>query len=259
MRTARVLISLLTIVVIGSSTYAQDAQPGNRPPDRGRQRGEGPGPRAMQPMPIERARAAWEAQARVVAETLKLESHAAGGLTQAYVDARARHRQADEDLRAQIAAKREEGESGREAIGELRQKLLELNRTAPEELRKTLGALLSEEQTNKAMASLGLFSRQWDLMADAILGFHLDGEKTSRAMAATLEFIEATGRGRTPRQDGREPPARPTDARAKLDEALKSILTGEQFEKFREATSPRRAEGGPSRNEPPGKRDDGKK
>lgn len=248
MKSARVLVSCL-VLGCGFAAVAQDSQPDAQPAKQpaaqpGGQPG-GPGPRGpregggrMAPalLTAEQSAAAWKFQSEGVAASLGLDSEKTATLAKTYHDARASNLETTEKLRKEIAEKREQGEEGRAAIGELQQKLLEAARTSRESFEKALAGVLTPEQVTKAMSSLGTFNRQWDVMSDAVLGFKLDAAKQAEATKAMQTYVESMNAGRRGAGPGEGAGPNMAEARAALTDAMKKVLSDEQFGKFQAAT-----------------------
>ncbi|GJQ29905.1 MAG: hypothetical protein HBSAPP03_17890 [Phycisphaerae bacterium] len=248
MKSVHVLALSLIVGGISLSALAQNerpGQPGNRPagqPDRQPREGGPPpregGPRMGMPaLPAEKAKAAWSAQAKGVAAGLTLDAEKAGSLVKAYVEARQANTEATDKIRKEIAERREKDEEARAGIADLQKQLLEVARSSRENFEKAIAGFLAAEQVTKAMASLGTFNRQWDIMTDTVLGFSLDATKGGEAAKAMQTYVEAMGAGRP--RDGGTPgegaPANIGNARRDLMDTMKGILTEAQFKTFEES------------------------
>ncbi len=240
MRIVMYSVVFLVAGCLGSSAIAQekpagqpDAKPGQ--PGGGGAGGGGGAPRGrggggmLPPLAPEKAKAAWEAQAKHVASGLGLDAPKTAALSKAYAEARTSHTEAGEKLRTEAMKTVQDG--ARPDVAAMQKKLDELNASEREKLQKAIAATVTAEQATKAMATLGTFSRQWDVMTDAMIGFKLETAKEAGAYKAMDDFVIASEKLRT--SDDRE--ARRTgmtEARKKLGEAMKAVLSEEQFKKF---------------------------
>lgn len=273
MHALRVVVACVAVGSIGIS--AALAQPtgggggaaGGQPAGRGggeggRGGGAGQGqPRGLAP---EKAKAAWEMQAVGVAKHLGLSEAETTALVKAYTDARASHDAAGEKLRKELQEKRQQGGGGGDEGGgggggrrgggmgaEALKAAEDLNTAEREKLQKALSASLNADQTAKAMASLGVFNRQWDMMVDTVAGFNLEGAKKQDALNAMEAFVVEQGKMRARLREaagggdgaggggggggGGEIRTAMEDTRKKLTDSMKKILSEEQFTKFEES------------------------
>jgi hypothetical protein len=140
--------------------------------------------------------------------------------------------------KARQAGGDEGGPGGRGGLGAEGLKAMEeMNAREREKLQKALSATLSTDQTTKAIASLGTFNRQWDVMADAIAGFGLDSAKQQEALNAVEDFVIAQGKIRPGAGGDREAMrSAMQESRQKLNDAMKKLLSEEQLAKFEQTT-----------------------
>ena len=234
MRLVEILGCAMALTIAGAPAWAQDDAPGRRRR-----------PARMQQLAPEKAKAAWEWQARSVAEAFKLTDGDAGRVTEIYVVARQQlvvasrenRREAGERRAREDRAREDRPEAG-EGDGRRRgQRPLgfgmnpELLTKARADLETGLAWVLDAEQLKPAMASLGSFNRQWDIMVDAILGFELGTEKTLAALEPVRVYVALfyTLREAGDRQAMREDLA---DARETLLSRLEAFLDDEHLEQF---------------------------
>jgi hypothetical protein len=188
----------------------------------------------------EKAKAAWELQAKTVAAAVGANADQTKGVVKAYSDARTSLSAATEKLRAE-AMKANEG-GGQPDRAAMREKIAEVTTAERAKLEKALAGSLSAEQTKKAMVSLGGFNVGWDSMTDTLAGFNLEPKKLDDAMKATNEYFIAIAKAR----DSADQEALRTtmqESRQKLNDTMKKLLTEEQFGKF-EASTGGRGRGG---------------
>jgi len=113
-------------------------------------------------------------------------------------------------------------------------------------LRAELAAFLDEKQVEKAMSTLGVFNRQWDVMALTADGFDLADDSAHQAQAHIAGYVaavtkvrdEAMGRG-----DFQAVRQAMSEEKSALDEHLAKILSDEQMTEWSEKTTPRRRGG----------------
>lgn len=158
-------------------------QPGQRAPGEGRGPGMGFGGRQLSP---EKAKAAWELQAKGVAGRLGLNEAQTKSLVSAYLAAREAVGTASEKIRQEAMQAGQEG--GMEAMRESMKKIEALSATERENLKKALAGSLSSEQVEKAMTSLGTFNRQWDRVVDVFGTFKLDASQQQTGLNAIEEY-----------------------------------------------------------------------
>jgi hypothetical protein len=244
MRTLRVFVSCLAIGATALTATAQQNEPGGG--------GGGGGGRARQPrgggfgmeqLPPEKARAAWEAEAHLVAKNLGLTKEQTSGLVKAYTDARESQAKAMRDMMERARKERDEGDEGEGGRGRMRGNMEEMRQARQEAIEKFHKALtsevkLTEEQSAKAMDPLGTFSPQWDRAVDTILGFKLDQNKQAAALEATETYLIQMNKAREARGDREEMQKTMQQAREKLSESLKKNLSEEQYQKVESAFGP---------------------
>lgn len=247
MRTMKLLASCLVMGAMAFSAAAQDEKPADpkpaQPPAGERPPGEAPRPRMAAPaLSPEKAKAAWEAQAKGVAGGLSLDETKTAAVVKAYTDARTSFSQANEKL---MKERRDAGEgAGPQAAADYRKKAEEMLKSEREKFEKALtAASLTTEQTAKAMESLGTFNRQWDLFTDTILGFNLDAKKGAEAAKALEEYVIARGK-QVASEDREAARASMQEARRKMLETMKGILTEEQNKTFTAVANGGRPGGG---------------
>jgi len=184
-------------------------------------------------LPPEKQAAAEELQAMSVAKRLDLSKEATEQLVAAYKAARDSERKAAEAIWSS-----EEGD--RASRFEKYRQLLDSERG---KLESALQGFLTKEQVEKAMASLGTFSWQWDRYVDTLAGFGLDEEKLDKALEQVNTYITDSSKATREASAERDWAAQRTilqQHKAKLDTALASILSEEQLAQWTEATASRR-------------------
>lgn len=250
MRTLKIMVSCLMIGALAAPVLAQnDAPP---PPRQGRPGGPGgpgggPGGGMRQALSPEKAKAAWELEAKSVAAALGVSGDKAAALSKAYVEARTSQGAAAEKLRDEM---REQGREGGAPDGSMREKVEKLNADERAKLEKALGGTLSAEQTKTAMETLGTFNRGWDHMASVIAGFNLDAKKQGDALNAVYQFVSTQGKNRAAGPGGDRQAMRTAmqEAREKMNTSLKGILSEDQYKQFEETTGPGQRGGAPGQD-----------
>lgn len=175
----------------------------------------------------EKQAAAQELEATYVAKNLKLSDEATGKIVAAYQKAR-------KNLQEGIQALSEG--SGFEAYRELSEK-------EREKFKTELKGFLDDKQVKKALVSLGTFSWSWDRMVDNLAGYKLDEKKLYEALGKVNDYIIETDKAfREARESSDWQSMRPKfqELKEKLDSALESLLSKEQLEQWKEATTRRR-------------------
>lgn len=246
MRSLPILVSCLTIGLASFAACAQDGPPGGPPRREGGRQGMG------QPLSPEKAKAAWEVQAKGVAADLALSPEQTKALTDAYAAARTSQGEAADKMRKDMMEKAQE-EGAQTAFAEIQKKTEELVKSEQAKFSKALSATLNPAQVSKAMESLGEFgaARQWDVLTDVITGFGLDSAKTAAANKTLREYVIAVGKAR----GGEDREAARTamgEARKTMTDSMKGMLTEDQFAKFQASMGGGRGgQGGPGGRRPP--------
>lgn len=250
MGSLKTLACLIAAVGVSVAAPAAMAQPDGKQPPPGERPG-GPGGQGRQSLSPEALQAAWALQATGVAKHLGAADDKVSAVTKAYTAARESHFAAAEKLQKDMRDKAAGGGGGEKGgekggdkgegrgprggiAGDFMKAMDELNAAEREKLKKELASSLSAEQVEKALASLGTFSRQWDAMANAVIGFKLEGAKLQDASNAMEEYVIALAKVR-PAAGGGDPGAMREalqGARAKISESMKKLLTEEQFKTF---------------------------
>ncbi|CAG0977711.1 hypothetical protein PHYC_01594 [Phycisphaerales bacterium] len=251
MRTMKLFASCLVMGALALSAVAQPEKPASdrpsQPPAGDRPPGDAPRPRMGMPaLSPEKAKAAWEAQAKGVAAGLGLDETKTNAVVKAYTDSRVSHNQATEKLRKERRDAGGGGGGGPDAMADMRKKAEEMLKGEREKLEKALAASLSAEQVTKAMEPLGTFNPQWDVLTDTVSGFGLDSTKAADASKALQEYVVAMGKGRNS-EDRDAARAAMQEARKSMLETMKGLLTEEQNKKFTAAVN-----GGRGRGDGPG-------
>lgn len=172
----------------------------------------------------------WAIEAGTVAKSLELSAEQTTKLKDAYKAARESQRKAIES-----AATQQQG--GRRDF----RKMMEVNQAEKAKLETAMNAFLKPEQTAKALATLGTFSRRWDPMVAELDGMKLEAKASDAAMKLVADYVaeseKARQAGMTTRDEGmRDQLAKLKD---KLDADLAKILSAEQLAKWKEATAAR--------------------
>ena len=257
MQLCRLIVSSLAVGVIGLSALAQDPPPPGpgAPPARG---GQGPGPgnpgRGRARLSPEKAKAAWEIEAKGVAKGLSLNDDLTSKTVAAYTEARESQSAAMEKLMRDIAEKGRsarggEGDSGGaggegsrgDQRAEQQKAFADLNKSEKDKLQTALAKFLNPEQTTKAVTTLGTFNSRWDAMVDAVVGFKLDEAKHTEALTAIQTFVEQAAKAGEMGPRGGSPDP---EARRQLTDTMKKLLNDEQFGQFQRIAGGR-APGGP--------------
>jgi hypothetical protein len=253
----KVVLSSLMVGAFGAVCVAQDApakdskdkQPParERPARDGQPRGERPGGgQGRGQLSPEKAKAAWDLEAKGVAKRAGLTDAQTSTLVKAYEEARASQNEAFDKARKEMQDKAkengDEGGGGRQRMGpEVMQKLNEVNAAERTKFEKALGDSIPSDKKSAVLASLGTFNRQWDNMTDAIMGFNLEPAKQQEAQNAIEDYILVVGKARSAAGDQeamREAMQKGQEARQKLSETMKKLLSEEQFGKFEAAMGP---------------------
>lgn len=231
---AAAVVPSLPLLAQDAPSQPQEERPGARP---GGPRGPGGPGMGMggfggPQLSAEASKAAWEAEAKGVASSLGLDAEKTAAVVSAYTAARESHNRALEAMRKKMM---DEGdEPDRERFAEMREAMDKMNRTERGKLERALTDAIDTEPAKKAMESLGTFSRLWDGMVDAVLGFKLEEAKQAEALKAIQNYVAATGKARAAGPDADRDAMRLAlmEARDTLTSALKPILSEEQMAKI---------------------------
>jgi hypothetical protein len=203
----------------------------------------------MEPLAPEKAKAAWEAQAKGVSKRLSLSDDQAKAVTKAYVEARESYGAAAKKLRDETREKlRDENTDRREVATKQMEAMRDLEKSEKAKLEKALSSTLSAEQTTKALGAMGTFSAQWDLMVNTLTGFNLEAGKLQSTLDTVETFVATqTAALRDQPQTGDREKAREQarERREKLLEQLKPSLSAEQLKTFEETALRGGGRGGP--------------
>ncbi|GMV95467.1 MAG: hypothetical protein AMXMBFR82_52450 [Candidatus Hydrogenedentota bacterium] len=180
--------------------------------------------------------AAWTLQAKGVAASLDLTMDEAVKVAEVYSASRS-------SLEAAVAKLADSGERGpgrfeayRKAADEERAKL-----------KAALAEFLSPDAAEKATATLGTFSRQWDRMANTLAGFGLEDEKLNKALELVAGYVvesDAAMREAFAQQDWQSVRTKAQESKSSLDTALAEVLSEEQLATWKTATTYRGNRGG---------------
>jgi hypothetical protein len=230
MRTGRIMksaIALGTALAVGWFSATAMAQPGG---------GGGGGGRGGPPLDPAKAAAAQKLQAEGVAHDLGITGDAVGKMVTAYQANR-------ESQRKEMQALRESGQQGPDMFYAM-QDINDKSRAALKaELEKAVGA----EKGAAATEILGTYGREWDRYVDVYSGLGVGDDKRFQGLSliakynvdvdkARMEAIQAMD------MDGMR--AAGEEHKAKLDAALKDVLSAEQLAKWTEGTARRGGGGG---------------
>jgi hypothetical protein len=210
------------------------------------QGGEGrPGMRMMEPLPADKAKAAWELEATTVAKRLNLSADQTKSLVSAYDSARTSQQTAMEKFRKdqQEKMKGKDQEDRRAAGQDMRKAMEDFNKTQRENLTKAITGAVPGDAGTKAAAALSAYNPQTDRMFDTISGFKLDASKQTDALNAVDAFAADQAKNFAGEAD---PEARRDSmqaARTKLTDSLKKDLSDDQMKKFEELLPGARANG----------------
>ncbi|MBS0189596.1 MAG: hypothetical protein U0573_09195 [Phycisphaerales bacterium] len=269
MKHVRALVSGVAVLFLAMGAQAQDQKPADQAPpampgDGAPQRGPGGpgmggGMMGGRPLSAEKAKAAWELEAKGVAHRLGLTADQTKSLTAAYLAARESQQSATEKIRQEAMQKAQENGGGFESMREMMKQVEETTTAERAKFKQAISGSLSSEQADKAVASLGTFSRQWDRIVDVFGGFKLEGDKQQQGLNAIEDYSVAMAAAQAKAQaaipqgppnrqapaEGGAPGAAGTEARdamrnasqegrKKLTEALQPMLSKEQMTKIEE-------------------------
>ncbi len=196
-----------------------------------------PGGGGRQGLETAEQEAAWEIQAKGVAEDLELGQVIESKLIAAYQAARASHDEAMREFWSVAEGNRMESwQQRRELVANEREKLQE-----------ALTAFLSDGQTTQAIGILGSFSRRWGQMVHVLTGFELEQEDLDTALEQVQTYVTDSNKAREEAMAGADFASLSESMRElkdKLDKEMATILTAEQKETWDQATA-RRPRGGP--------------
>ena len=180
--------------------------------------------------------AAWALQAKGVASSLELSDELAAKLTEAYKASRTSLQEAVEKLADTAGGGQGRMEAYRKLADDERAKL-----------KTALAGFLTAEQADKAAASLGTFSRQWDRMVHTLAGFGLEEEKQNKALELVSGYVsesETALRDAIAQSDWQSVRTKMQTLKTGLDTALAEVLSAEQQATWNEATTFRGGRGG---------------
>jgi len=177
----------------------------------------------------------WALEAGAVAKSLGLAAEQTTKLTDAYKAARESQRKAIEAAAVQQQGDRRDFRA-----------MMEVNQAEKAKLETAIKAFLNPEQTAKALATLGTFSRRWDPMVAELDSMKLEPKANDEAMKLVADYVAESEKARqagmaAPDEGMRE---KLTQMKEKLDADLAKILSAEQLAKWKEATATRRGRGG---------------
>ncbi len=231
MQLAITCLGIAALALCGAASYAQAP-------------GGGPGGQGLSP---EVQAQAWALQAKAVAKELALADDVTPKLVDAYKAAR-------ESQMTALRAKMTEG-GGQGGLGNW-EALREITKAERGKLETALKGFLKEDQTAKALGTLGTFNRRWDAMTMVLDGLKLDEAKGAEATKLVMAYVmdsdkimqDAFAAGATDRTAARD---KSRALKQKLDENLGKVLSAEQLKTWTEATT-MRGGGGGRRGDGPG-------
>ncbi len=178
------------------------------------------------PLSPEQMGKAWEAQAAYVAKDLSFNGEQSKKLTDAYKAVR------ESFIKPSLDALggRSGGPGG--PGGEAFQKVATEERA---KLQAALKGFLDEDQTTKAMATLGILSIRWDMMTSSLIELGLEDKAKADAMRAVTSYnVEASTLPEAAGGDRDAMRAKSTELRQKLEADLGKILSADQLTKLKE-------------------------
>lgn len=263
MRFCKMIIALSAVGLLSFPILAQDGSATGKGDQNGQPR-QGDGAAARQrraPLTAEKAKAAWELEAKSVAKELNLSGDNTTKLVSSYVEARDSQKTSLDKARRDAAEKAKQtaggdskpqgnpsgnpkgnpngnpnagGAARSRTPSESQKATAEVLKTEQDKLKTALTKFLSEDQVNKAMASLGSFDRNWDVIVNTIADFNLGEAKTAEALHPVHAYVSSI---HTPRISGSGDAGRTTNRQARQDliDAMKKVLSQEQMDKFQQA------------------------
>ncbi len=195
---------------------------------------QGPGRAAR--MTPEQLKAAWALEARHVAGKLGLAEEATGKLVKAYTDAQTAYTEAVNKKREELRA----GGDREGARGAMRTAFEEIRKSERDKFATALAGFLTEEQAKTALGQLGGFSNSLDRMVHVLAGFKLEDKQVKAfdlVFAYSLEQAKLWTPGTGEQQDFAALREKMTALKTKLDTDLAEILSNEQLETWKQATT----------------------
>lgn len=195
------------------------------------------GPGRAEGMTPEQLKAAWALEAKHVAGKLKLEEDATGKLVKTYTDAQTAYADAITKKREEMRS--EGGERGG-ARGATRTVFEEVRKAESDKWATALAEFLTEEQVKVATTQLGGFSNTLDRMVHILARFEL-GDKQGKAVDRVFTYNLEQGKLWTPGTGGSQDftalREKMAALKTKLDADLAELLSEEQLETWKEATT----------------------
>ena len=117
---------------------------------------------------------------------------------------------------------------------------------SPEKAKAAWGAQVAADKAASAVAVLGTFNRQYDVMTDALVGLKLEAGKQQQAMEVVERFVAAQEKARPAaggegdREGAREAM---TAARNSMREEMAKVLSADEMKKFEETLPGARGRG----------------
>ncbi len=180
--------------------------------------------------------AAWEVQAKGVATSLGLNEDQSAKLKDAYTASRQKLQGEVEKLASSSEGGRGRFEAYRTAMGDERKAL-----------KTTLSGFLTPEQTDKAIASLGSYSRIWDRMVNTLTGMNLEEAKLNEALNLVAGYVAESSvamQDAAQQSDWQAIRTKMQDLKTGLDTSLAKVLTEEQLATWKTDTAFRSRGGG---------------
>ena len=190
-------------------------------------------------MSPEQLNAAWSAQGSGASHDAGISAENTAKLIDVYKVSRTEHGKELETLMA----------SGERGPG-MFQQMQAINSAAGGAMKPKLAAFLSAEETDKVMASLGSYNREWDRLVDTVLGFKLAGESNFKALTLIANYVIESDKARAEAiaaMDFESMRAASEELKGMLDLSIASVLSDEQVASWKEQTQRRQRGGGGGR------------
>ncbi|TWU20340.1 hypothetical protein Pla144_49870 [Bythopirellula polymerisocia] len=181
----------------------------------------------------------WKLQAETVATKLGLSKEKSDQLVNVY--------QASREARKVALKELPKSDDASDDKAEMRE---EENVKQREQLKAAISTILSSEQIEGAILSLGSFNPRWDRYVSQIEEFQLDDQKKQDALQLTFDYIVDYGKARNAAtaEGARFSSVSARTLKSSLDAGLAKLLSEEELTKWDEATAFRA--GGTKRSAP---------
>jgi len=252
MRAARLALFVVAIGTTGLTATGQEPPATSEPPAAPDTRADTVPPikaPAREPITPEKAKAAWALEATGVARRVGAREDQIASVVKAYSEAREAQlkglrKHQDTTIKEAVTARdagdgRSKGDIFDRSISLLMKGINDIQISDRENLQRELAGTLSADQTTRAMASLGTFDIDWDAMADAVADLDLGAIKQQEALNTIEDFVISdsklfpilSGGSDYATMEAASKESRRVSKR--LDEAMKAMLTDEQFARFK--------------------------